>query len=168
MKTHSRFTFSAFILSVLVLMWLSLSLISSTEKLFLPVCNNFIAMTFIPFCHHIGGNANTHSPPPAAHYAELVELQSRLENVVKLAGDGTLSWAVRSSEVAMRDLTMEVRLSDLVSKDTFVDKLVSFSYEAKDTARLLQRLSSRVGGAVDTCVFYRPPSGYLSKRLSIE
>jgi hypothetical protein len=151
----AAFAFSVFILSVLVLIWLSHKLLSSTEKLLLPLCNNFIAITFVPFCQRVGGNANTHPPPPPpAHYTELVELQSRLENVMDLAGDGTLSWAVRSSEVAMRDLTMEVRLSDLVSKDTFVDKLLSFTHEAKDTARLLQRLSSRVGGAVDTCVFY--------------
>ena len=132
-----------------MLIWLSLQILS-TERLLSPLCSNFIAMTFVPICQRINSNVKA---PPVNHYTELVELQSRLENVMDLAGDNTLSWAVRSSEVAMRDLTMEVRLSDFVSKDTLVEKLHSFTTEARDTARFLQRLSSRVGGAVDTCVF---------------
>ena len=78
-----------------------------------------------------------------------------------LAGDSTLSWAVRSSEVAMRDLTMEVRLSDLASKNELVETLQSFTNEAKHTARLLQRLGSRVGGTVDMCVSTSSFSRYM-------
>jgi len=113
-------------------------------------------MNFIPLCQHINRNSNTHDAPasPVARYAELVELQSRLENVMDLAGDSSLSWAVRSSDVAMRDLTAQCRVSNLEMKDALVEKLEYYSVQAKDTSRLLQRLSSRVWGAVDACVFY--------------
>lgn len=159
MNTYTCPVFSAFILSVYLLTWMSLRFLSSTERLLSPICDNFIAVNFIPLCQHINRNANTHDAPaspasPVARYAELVELQSRLENVMDLAGDSSLSWAVRSSDVAMRDLTAQCRVSSLEMKDALVEKLEYYSVQAKDTSRLLQRLSSRVWGAVDACVFY--------------
>ncbi|KAF9511342.1 hypothetical protein BS47DRAFT_1272412, partial [Hydnum rufescens UP504] len=83
-------------------------------------------------------------------YPKLVELQTHFEGVLELSeSSSALSLDIRGSETAIRDLTTLLRASDLVTKDALVDKLEDFVMDAKDAARGLQRLGSRVGGAVD-------------------
>lgn len=51
--------------------------------------------------------------------------------------------------MAIRDLTTLVKVSDLVAKDALVGGLETFVADARDASRGLQRLGSKVGGAVD-------------------
>ncbi|KAF8308187.1 hypothetical protein DL93DRAFT_2159145 [Clavulina sp. PMI_390] len=89
---------------------------------------------------------------PLADYSELLALQSRLENVVEMQGDYSLTHSIRKTDVVMRDLTAQLRVSELASKDALVRKMESFTADAQDATRGLQRLSSRVGGSLDTII----------------
>jgi hypothetical protein len=49
----------------------------------------------------------------------------------------------------MLDLRILVRVSNLKSRDLIAESLTEFVEDAKKTGRGLQKLSSKVGGAVD-------------------
>jgi hypothetical protein len=56
---------------------------------------------------------------------------------------------IKKAEMATTDLVTLVRVSDLKSRDMLADLLARFVDDAKKTGRGLQKLSSKVGGAVD-------------------
>ncbi|KAJ3759759.1 hypothetical protein EV360DRAFT_69245 [Lentinula raphanica] len=64
-------------------------------------------------------------------------------------GGSTISLDVKKAELAMADLVVLVKYSNLGSKDVLGDALVSFAHEARQTGRGLQTLGSNIGGAVD-------------------
>lgn len=139
---------SAILLVLYSLMWLASRMLSGVETALAPICNAPIISAIVPFCGYFDVIKAVNAP--MADYTQLMTLQSRLENVVELAGDYSLSQKVRSTEVAMRDLTAQLKVSDLASKDALAKKMEDFTAEAKDATRGLQRLSSRVGGSLDT------------------
>ena len=55
--------------------------------------------------------------------------------------------------MATSDLATMVRVSDLNSREVLADSLSEFVKDPRKVSRGLTRLSSRVGGAVDRCVF---------------
>lgn len=136
------------VLVLYALVLLATRMVSTVEIALSPICRSPIISSIIPICGYL--DIPKTPTAPMADYSQLVNLQSRLENVVELAGDYSLSQRVRSAEVAMRDLTTQLRVSDLASKDALVAKMEAFTAEAKDATRGLQRLSSRVGGSLDT------------------
>lgn len=145
-ETNLYSAFSTILLVIYALFWLSSQLIPKIESLILaPICSTFIISGFIPFCQQS-------RVVPQADYSQLIELQSRLSDVIELtlAGDAGLAFSVRKSEVALRDLTIQVRVSDLASKDALVGRLENFVAEANDATRGLSRLAARVGGSLDT------------------
>jgi hypothetical protein len=113
----------------------------SMDTILSPICSTPIVSFVLPICR---------SRRVSPDYPKLVELQTHFEGVLELSeSSSALSLDIRGSETAIRDLTTLLRASDLVTKDALVDKLEGFVMNAKDAARGLQRLGSRVGGAVD-------------------
>ena len=86
-----------------------------------------------------------------ADYPKLVQTESSileklLDESVENAG---LSLDIKKSEMATSDLVTLVKFSELKSKDQLVEHLETFIDDSKKTGRALQRLGSRVNGAVD-------------------
>lgn len=67
-------------------------------------------------------------------------------------GGSGLSLEIKKAEMATIDLGTLVRVSDLKSRDLIAESLGEFVEDAKNTGRGLQKLSSKVGGAVDRYV----------------
>ncbi|KAF8308188.1 hypothetical protein DL93DRAFT_2159146 [Clavulina sp. PMI_390] len=140
----------AFILIIYCLLWLTSRFLVHVESALAPICTTPIISGLLPFCAHLDAFKNVNAP--LADYSQLLALQSRLESVVEMQGDLSLTQRVRKTEVAMRDLTAHLRVSELASKDALVRKLESFTADAHDATRGLQRFSSRVGGSLDTII----------------
>ena len=121
------------------------------KSLFSPIC-------IVP---GLGKTRFCHTPPPSppgqhrparwADYPHLVDVESKtFEQLMDgVVGGSALSLEVKQAEMATADLAALVRISDLKAKDTLASSLLDFIDSAKKTGRGLQRLSSKVGGAVD-------------------
>ncbi|KAG2035788.1 hypothetical protein BDR03DRAFT_993243 [Suillus americanus] len=86
-----------------------------------------------------------------ADFPQLMETQgSTFEKLLEgSVGGSELSIEIRKAEFATADLATLVRYSDLRSNEILADLLANFVKDAKNTARGLTKLSSRIGGAVD-------------------
>jgi hypothetical protein len=93
--------------------------------------------------------------PQWADYPKLVEVQSKTfeELLEESAGGPALSLEIKKAQMATSDLVTRVRISDLKAKDTLVTSLGEFLEDAKKTGEGLHKLTSKVRGAVDRCVF---------------
>ena len=123
-----------------------------------------LRVTFAPLCYLPGlyGSRFCQSPgihgrektPQWADYPRLIDVQSAtFEHLLdESAGGSGLSLEIKKAQLATADLATLVRVSDLNSRDMLADTLVEFVTDAKDTGSGLQRLSSRIGGAVDRYV----------------
>lgn len=89
--------------------------------------------------------------PRWADYPRLVDVQSAsVEQLLDdSVGGSALSLNVKKAEMATSDLVTLIRISNLQSKDLLAESLSSFVDHARLTGRGLQKLSSKVGGAVD-------------------
>ncbi len=141
-------------LSFFLFIWL-LSLIFSQIHGFLrtivsPVCW-IPGVSRTPLCY-------TPAPPPRvpkwADYPKLVEMEgSTFEQLLdESVGGSGLSLEIKRAEMATSDLVTLVKVSSLRSKDRMAQYLEEFVADAKTTGRGLQKLSSRIGGAVDRYV----------------
>ncbi|KAF8150695.1 hypothetical protein B0H34DRAFT_630720, partial [Crassisporium funariophilum] len=90
--------------------------------------------------------------PRWADYPKLVDVQSKSfgQLLDESVGGSGLSLEIKKAEMATTDLVTLVRVSDLKGRDTLATSLVEFVEDAKKTGRGLQRLSSKIGGAVDS------------------
>ncbi|KAJ3872876.1 hypothetical protein F5051DRAFT_338568 [Lentinula edodes] len=89
--------------------------------------------------------------PLWADFPRLMNAQSStfeqlLDNSV---GGSGLSLDIKKAEMAMSDLVILVKFSELTSKDVLGDALSAFAHDARRAGRGLQTLGSKVGGAVD-------------------
>lgn len=89
--------------------------------------------------------------PLRADYPELVKIQSSsFEELLDGAVGGSgLSLEIKKAEMASKDLITLVKFSQLKSKDLLAESLIEFVEDAKMTGRGLQKLTSKVNGAVD-------------------
>lgn len=89
--------------------------------------------------------------PRWADYPKLAELEgSTFEQLLdETVGGSGLSLEIKKAEMATTDLVALVKVSNFKSKDTLANHLEGFVDSAKKAGRGLQRLSSRVAGAVD-------------------
>jgi hypothetical protein len=89
--------------------------------------------------------------PRWADYSRLVDVQSRTfgQLLEESLGGSTLSLEIKQAEMATTDLVTLVRVSNLKSRDMLAESLVEFVDDAKKTGRGLQKLTSKIGGAVD-------------------
>ncbi|KAJ3727950.1 hypothetical protein C8R42DRAFT_573213 [Lentinula raphanica] len=117
--------------------------------------------TLRPFCL-IPGIANStlcsdfhlsdcQSRPLWADYPRLMNAQSTtFEQLLDTSiGGSGISLDIKKAEMAMSDLVVMVKYSELSSKDILGDALLTFAHDARRTGRGLQTLGSKVGGAVD-------------------
>jgi hypothetical protein len=90
-------------------------------------------------------------PPRWADYPKLVDVQSStFEQLLdESVGGSGLALEIKKAEMATVDLNTLVRVSNLKSRDLIAETLSEFVEDAKKTGRGLQKLSSKVGGAVD-------------------
>ena len=89
--------------------------------------------------------------PQWADYPKLVDVQSAtFEQLLdQSVGGSGLALEIKKAEMATTDLVTLVRVSDLKSREMLANSLVDFVSHAKKTGRGLQKLSSKVSGAVD-------------------
>jgi len=141
-------------LSFLLFLWIFAliftPIISKLRMAFAPLCY-IPGISFLRVCHHDTPSGNGAQPPQWADYPRLVDIQSTtFEQLMnELVGGSALSLEVKKAEMATTDLVTLVRVSELKSREMIANTLVDFVNEAKKTGRGLQKLSSKVNGAVD-------------------
>ncbi len=88
-------------------------------------------------------------------FPALMAVQSRtLDQLLAHSAAGSqLALGVKHAELAVKDLTIVIKASNLTSKDILGRSLEEFAQQAKGAARDLQQLSAKLYGAVDTYVF---------------
>lgn len=128
-------------LIVYALVLLATQMALTVEIALSPICHTSIIFRNIPICGYFDASA--------PDYSQLMTLQSSLMSAVEHAGDHSLFQEVRSAEMEIRDLTTQLRVSDLDTRDVFVTRMEAFTAQAKDAARGLQHLSSRVVRSLD-------------------
>ncbi|KAH8093759.1 hypothetical protein BXZ70DRAFT_1010355 [Cristinia sonorae] len=114
---------------------------------------------FSPLCY-LPGTSNLplcYTPPKIpkwGDYPKLMDVQSTtFEQLLdSTVGGSELSLEVKKAEMAVTDLLTLAKVSDLKGKDSLVSTLEDFIGDAKQTGRSLQRLASKVAGAVDSIV----------------
>jgi hypothetical protein len=142
-------------LSFVVFLWLLTFMIARISPI--------LQATFAPLCYLPGLYGSRFCRPPATHeekspqwadYPKLINVQSAtFEQLLdESAGGSGLSLEIKKAEMATADLATLVRVSDLKSRELLADTLVEFVNDAKATGSGLQRLSARIGGAVDRYV----------------
>ncbi|KAK6539339.1 hypothetical protein TWF694_009570 [Orbilia ellipsospora] len=110
----------------------------------------------LPFC--VGSGSSKRSPynyakgdkaPP--DYKRLMELQFSFEKILEdSVGGSRLAYDMKTSEMAVRDLTILVRVSGLACRDQLVVHLEHFGDNARIASRSLSKFSSRVMGTIDS------------------
>ncbi|KAJ3764911.1 hypothetical protein FB446DRAFT_655999 [Lentinula raphanica] len=126
-----------------------LPLLSTIDSVLRPFClipgiaNISLCSELLSFDHK--------NHPLWADFPRLMNAQSStfeqlLDNSV---GGSTISLDIKKAEMAMSDLVVLVKYSELSSKDVLGDALSTFAHDARRTGRGLQTLGSKIGGAVD-------------------
>lgn len=87
-------------------------------------------------------------------FPALMAVQTRtLDQLLSHSAAGSqLALGVKHAELAVKDLGLIVRASNLTTKDLLARSLEEFSQQAKGAGRELQQLSAKLYGAVDTYV----------------
>ncbi|PIL36026.1 hypothetical protein GSI_01686 [Ganoderma sinense ZZ0214-1] len=158
-----KFPFILFLVVYLSLLFLGYVVDTASESL-APVCNLFprisicrvtaVADGLSATFGNIGRKATTD-----AHYVDfpgLMALQSRtLDQLLAHSTAGSqLALNVKHAELAVKDLGIIVKASNLTSKDTLTHALEEFAQDAKDAGRDLQQLSAKLYGIVDTVLAF--------------
>ncbi|KAL7279308.1 hypothetical protein ACG7TL_007149 [Trametes sanguinea] len=96
-------------------------------------------------------NAEGVPVPQHADYPKLVEIQSSsFEQLLDSSVGGSgLSLEIKKAEMASQDLITLVKFSELKSRDLLAQSLFEFVEDAKKTGKGLQKLTSKINGAVD-------------------
>lgn len=156
-----KIPFILFLFAYLSLLLLGRVVDTASESL-APVCNIFPKL---PICRVTAAADNLSAtlgnigrkPPSQAYRVDfpgLMDLQSRtLDQLLAQSASGSqLALSVKQAELAVKDLGIVVKASNLTSKEVLAQSLEEFAQEAKLVGRDLQRLSAKLYGTVDTCV----------------
>lgn len=149
---YLRFPLSIF-LSLFLLSLLAGYVTQSLYKAFSPVCI-IPGFSSLPVCRtwtKAPTDPSGGMTPKWADYSTLMNVQSKsFEQLLEdSAGGSGLSLEIKKAEMATSDLLARVHISDLKARDSITSSLSEFVDDAKKTARGLQKLTSKVGGAVD-------------------
>lgn len=138
----------AIIFALWILAFVLTKVAVTIRTVFSPLCW-IPGISSSPICYI--GDVNV---PRWADYPKLVEVQSAtFEQLLDEAVGGSgLSLEVKKAEMATADLVTLVKVSDLKSRDLIITSLQEFVSDAKTIGRSLQRLNSKVSGAVDKYV----------------
>ncbi|ESK95361.1 hypothetical protein Moror_3886 [Moniliophthora roreri MCA 2997] len=141
-------------LSFLLFLWLLafiLSMITArVQSIFRPLCV-IPGISYTDFCRYSPLKATPHPRPKRAEFQMLADAQSKtFEQLLDSSvGGSSLSLEIKKAEMATSDLVTLLRFSKLTSRELIAETLVIFLNDARATGRGLQRLGSKVGGAVD-------------------
>ncbi|TFK49935.1 hypothetical protein OE88DRAFT_1713128 [Heliocybe sulcata] len=139
--------------SVLLFVWILAFVVGkvshSIRTVMSPLCI-VPGISSLPVCHW--GPVHDERSPQWADYPKLVDMQSStFEQLLDSSvGDAGLALEIKKAEIATSDLTTLVRVSSLNSRDLLAESLFDFTEDAKKTGRGLQKLSAKIGGAVDS------------------
>lgn len=142
-------------LSILLFLWLLgfiMGQVSHTLRtVFLPLCV-IPGISSSRMCRSLDLNTSSGRRISRwADYPKLVDVQSKTfgQLMDEVVGGSALSLEIKKAEMATTDLVALVRISNLKARDTLASSLTGFVEDAKKTGRGLQKLTSKVGGAVD-------------------
>ena len=146
---HSRYMLG-FLLALWIIALITLRISSTLWGAVAPVCYLPI-ISSSRLCETLHKDLSAKQAPQWADYPKMIDLQSKtFEQLMdESIGGSALTIEVKRAEMAITDLVSFVRLSKLKAKDTLARSLIEFVQDAKKTGRGLQRLSSKIGGAVD-------------------
>ena len=133
-------------LGILLSLWLlSFVTVKFIDTLHIPFCQLPVINNLLP-CE-----AGRSGLTLWADYPKLMEVQSTsFEQLLdESVGGSELSLEVKKAEIVTSDLVTLIKFSDLKSRDTMARMLQEFVSDARLAGRSLQRLSSKIGGAVD-------------------
>ena len=148
-------------ISILLCLWF-LSLIiprisQMVQQLSQPLCilPGTSKFTMCKVSNDLNNNISTFVPQ-WADYPKLVEVQSKtFEHLLQRpVGGSAMSLELKKAEMATSDLITRIRISDLKAKNMLAESLGEFLRDARKMGRGLQKLASKVNGAVDRCVCY--------------
>ncbi|PIL29459.1 hypothetical protein GSI_08401 [Ganoderma sinense ZZ0214-1] len=155
--------FIVFLFAYLSLLLLGRVVDTASESL-APVCNIF---PNLPICRvtaaadNLSATLGNVGRKPVNHmhrvdFPGLMDLQScTLDQLLAQSTSGSqLALSVKQAELAVKDLGIIVRASNLTSKDVLAQALEEFAQEAKLVGRDLQRLSAKLYGMVDTVLAF--------------
>jgi hypothetical protein len=136
------------ILFFYILSYLLTFVSNSIRMVVTPICWT-PGLSRMPFCYNLP--APLPKIPEWASYPELAKSQGLafeylLDDVV---GSSSLSLEIKKAEITATDLVALVKVSHFKSKQALLEHLEIFAQSAKTTGRGLQRLNSRVSGAID-------------------
>lgn len=151
---YLRFPLSIFLMFY-VLSLMAGYISQSLYKAFSPVCI-VPGFSSLPVCRTStvllpDSSGNSNKTPKWADYSTLMDVQSKsFEQLLEdSAGGSGLSLEIKQAEMATSDLLARVHVSDLKARNSLASTLSEFIDDAKKTSRGLQKLTSKVGGAVD-------------------
>ncbi|OCB90077.1 hypothetical protein A7U60_g2741 [Sanghuangporus baumii] len=142
--------FLAFFLFIWVVALITNALSASIRSVLSPVCY-IPVISSSPLCKWQSYGMESSKEPQHAEYPQLVEIQSKtFEQLLdETVGSTSLALDIKKAELATHDLVTVVRMSNLRSRDYLAEALVSFSDDARETARGLQKLNAKISGSVD-------------------
>ncbi|KDR78981.1 hypothetical protein GALMADRAFT_64512 [Galerina marginata CBS 339.88] len=144
-------------LSVLLFLWLLAIIVgrisTTLRAAFAPLCV-IPGISSSPMCRTwdtVSSPASGKRISQWADYPKLIDVQSKtFEQLIDdSVGGSALSLEIKKAEMATTDLIALVRISQLRARDSLASSLTDFVEDAKRTGRGLQKLTSKVGGAVD-------------------
>lgn len=129
----------------------------SLGRVFLPACS-IPGLSSLAFCQYgtippvsRSFSSRKATTPHFADYLTLADIQAQSFEALlrESAGGSALSLEIKRAEMATSDLVARVRVSEMKSKEALARSLSEFIHDSRKTARGLQKLTSKVGGAVD-------------------
>ncbi|KAI4631799.1 uncharacterized protein J4E87_002505 [Alternaria ethzedia] len=112
-----------------------------------PVCAIPGSSYLIPAC------ATLDTSEPQADFEELINVQSRFEDILDASKDtSALPATIKNSELAIRDLRILVKHSRLPSRKALDNEFEYFVQTANEASVDLSRYNSRIGAAMDRVI----------------
>lgn len=131
---------------VLALQFGSVYLKNSFEATLAPLCSLPFSGYLLPFCDKMPNNHQ-------ANFEELVNIQSSFEDVLEANKDSyALPANMKKSQVAMRDLRIQVRFSNLPSRAELENEFDSFIETAREASDDLAKYNARIGYVTDQVI----------------
>jgi hypothetical protein len=130
---------------VLTLQFGSIYLKNSFQATLAPLCTLPFSGYIFPFCDTM--------PDHQANFEELVNIQASFEDVLEANKDSyALPANMKKSQVAMRDLRIQVRFSNLPSKAELENEFDSFIETAREASDDLAKYNARIGYVTDQVI----------------
>ncbi|KAF2450619.1 hypothetical protein P171DRAFT_342518, partial [Karstenula rhodostoma CBS 690.94] len=131
---------------VLTLQFGSIYLKNSFQATLAPMCSLPFSGYLLPFCDTMPNNRQ-------ANFEELVNIQSSFEDVLEANKDSyALPANMKKSQVAMRDLRIQVRFSNLPSRAELENEFDSFIETAREASDDLAKYNARIGYVTDQVI----------------